>query len=154
MYYLKYLCTALAAQGLSCGPQDLWSWLWHVGSSSLTRDWTQTPCTGSAESGTRPSGKSHNSLLKSTINWFLNCIQKVQPLSLPNSRIFLFCILKKPYLVIVTSNILCTHLLATANLPSKDLLILNISYRWNGTIHDSLSLASFTWPVFLAVPLL
>ena len=29
----------------------------------------------------------------------------------------------------VTNNILCTHLLATANLLSKDLLILNISYK-------------------------
>ena len=26
------------------------SWLWHVGSSSLTRDWTWAPCAGSTES--------------------------------------------------------------------------------------------------------
>ena len=40
----------LAAPGLSCSLQGLWSLLWHLGSSSLTRDQTQVPCTGSAES--------------------------------------------------------------------------------------------------------
>ena len=38
----------LAAQGLNCGMQDLL--LWHVGSSSQTRDQTQAPCVGSPES--------------------------------------------------------------------------------------------------------
>ena len=31
---------------LSCGMQDLY--VWHVGSSYLTREWTQAPCIGSA----------------------------------------------------------------------------------------------------------
>ena len=33
------------------------SYLWHVGSSSLTRDLTQAPCIGSTESATGPSEK-------------------------------------------------------------------------------------------------
>ena len=54
----------LAALGLSCGMQDLCCGMWdplvaacgllsccmHAGSSSLTRDRTQTPCIGSTES--------------------------------------------------------------------------------------------------------
>ena len=32
------------------------SWLWHVGSSSLTRDQTQARCIGSAVLATRPRG--------------------------------------------------------------------------------------------------
>ena len=38
----KYLFVYLVVPGLNCGM--------HVGSSSLTRDQTQAPCTGSAES--------------------------------------------------------------------------------------------------------
>ena len=46
----------LAPLGLSCSMQDLW--LWHVGSSSLTRNQTWGPCIGSARIlATRPSGK-------------------------------------------------------------------------------------------------
>ena len=36
--------------GLSSSPQDLQPSLWHVGSSSLTRDGTLAPCIGSLES--------------------------------------------------------------------------------------------------------
>ena len=50
LYFFIYLfgCTG------SCGTQDLhcnmWIlYLWHVGSSSLTRDGTQAPCIGSTE---------------------------------------------------------------------------------------------------------
>ena len=63
LIFLKHSC--LTALGLLCGMQDLWSSLqhvrslvalhtnselWHVGSSSLTRDWTWGPCAGSLES--------------------------------------------------------------------------------------------------------
>ena len=37
----------LAAPRLSCGTRDLQSSLQHVGSSSLTKDQTQSPCSGS-----------------------------------------------------------------------------------------------------------
>ena len=37
--FKKNIC--LAARGLSCGSQDLWSSLWHVGSSSVTRGLTE-----------------------------------------------------------------------------------------------------------------
>ena len=47
-FFLKYIY--LAALGLSCDTQDLQFSLWHVGSSSLTRDWTWAPCIGSRES--------------------------------------------------------------------------------------------------------
>ena len=45
----------LAVPGHSCSMQDLYlrhanSLLWHVGSSSLTRDQTQAPSIGSSES--------------------------------------------------------------------------------------------------------
>ena len=43
-----FLNIHLAAQGLSCGTCGIFSC--HVGSSSLTRDRTQAPCTGSVES--------------------------------------------------------------------------------------------------------
>ena len=45
--FLKYLFIWLHKR-LSCGMQDLQ--LRHVGSSSLARDWTWSPCIGSAES--------------------------------------------------------------------------------------------------------
>ena len=55
IYYFKHkfkniyllLFIYLAEPGLSCSRQDL-QWQ-HVGSSSLTRDQTQAPCTGSRE---------------------------------------------------------------------------------------------------------
>ena len=46
--FKKYLFIYLAALGLSCGMWDLQ--LWHVESSSLTRDQTRAPCVGTAES--------------------------------------------------------------------------------------------------------
>ena len=48
IYFLKYLFFCLVALGLSC-MWDLWSLLWHVGSSSLTQK-TWAPCVGSMES--------------------------------------------------------------------------------------------------------
>ena len=44
----KFYFPYLVALGLHCGRWDLS--LWHVGSSSLTRDGSQTPCTGSSVS--------------------------------------------------------------------------------------------------------
>ena len=54
----------LAAPGLSYSTWNHSLWqngifkLEHVGSRSLTRDWTQTPCTGNAILATWPPGKS------------------------------------------------------------------------------------------------
>ena len=50
LYYLLtyFLFLNLAVLALSCSTWDLYSQ--HVGSSSLTRDRTQAPCTGSSES--------------------------------------------------------------------------------------------------------
>ena len=43
---MQNLQSLLACGIFSCGMQDLY--LWHEGYSSLTRDWTWIPCTGSA----------------------------------------------------------------------------------------------------------
>ena len=75
IYLLTWLLRALAEThgifDLHCGTHDLW--LWHMGSSSLTRDQTQAPCTGSPESqpldhqgSPRPLGSMPSSPLGST----------------------------------------------------------------------------------------
>ena len=49
-FWLRFASSLVATRGLlSCGMQTL-SCSMHVGSSSLTRDWTWVPCIGSAES--------------------------------------------------------------------------------------------------------
>ena len=40
----------LAVPAGSCDTLDIQALLWHVGSSSLIRDWTWAPCIGSTES--------------------------------------------------------------------------------------------------------
>ena len=47
-HFKKYLSIYLAALGLSCSTHD--HWLWHVGSSSQTRDGTRAHSTGGVES--------------------------------------------------------------------------------------------------------
>ena len=71
-FFLIYLAAPgfhYGMRDLHCGMQDfswgmqIFSWgMWtlqlrHVGSSSLTRDWTRAPCIGSTESATEPPGK-------------------------------------------------------------------------------------------------
>ena len=53
-----FTSTYLSMPCLSCSKQDLQCSLWHVGSSSLTRDGTQSPCTGRAVLATGPPEKS------------------------------------------------------------------------------------------------
>ena len=55
----------LTVLGVSCSTRDLCSQLWHVGSSSLTRDHTQAPCTGSRVLATGPPGEVPRFYLKS-----------------------------------------------------------------------------------------
>ena len=56
----------LATLGLNCGVKDLL--LWHVGSSSLTRDQAWAPCLRSAVLTTGPSGKSASTFLSAWPN--------------------------------------------------------------------------------------
>ena len=55
----------LAAVGLSCGTGYLY--LWHVGSSSLTSDQTEAPCSG----GVDHQGSPHKSELYKDCDYFL-----------------------------------------------------------------------------------
>ena len=56
--------------GLSCGTKDLWSSLWHVASSSQTRDRTLVHCIGGGKSSPLDYHGSPKSFLEST---FLVC---------------------------------------------------------------------------------
>ena len=50
-FYYYYLFIYVAIPGLSCGMQGLFFFkLWHVESSSLTRDRSPVPCTGRVDS--------------------------------------------------------------------------------------------------------
>ena len=107
----------LAAQGLNCGMQDLL--LWHVGSSSQTRDQTQAPCVGSPESQPLDHQGSpqfdffkiiilHNilfcsSLLKEFDNYFY-CLCKVSQFYLISGKVFSVLQKGKDNVIISMSN--------------------------------------------------
>ena len=70
----KYLLIYSAASDLSCSLWDLWcslqharSSLWHVGSDSLTRDWTRAPCIECGVWASGPPGRSLYVLLVSAL---------------------------------------------------------------------------------------
>ena len=70
----EYLLIYSAASDLGCSLWDLWcslqrasSSLWHMGSDSLTRDWTRAPCIECGVWASGPPGKSLYVLLVSAL---------------------------------------------------------------------------------------
>ena len=66
-FFFFFLIWLQGPEGLVLGTQ-----LWHAGSSSLTRDWTQAPCTGSRVLAIRPPGKSPHHLLNCLSTQYLD----------------------------------------------------------------------------------